>query len=68
VKSWVDQYEAGTLEPTIRSEDIPESNDGPVKIVVAKNYDQIVKDESKDVFVEFYAPWLVIISSLSKRI
>jgi len=57
VKSWVDQYEAGTLEPTIRSEDIPESNDGPVKIVVAKNYDQIVKDESKDVFVEFYAPW-----------
>jgi len=57
VKSWVDQYEAGTLEPTIRSEDIPESNDGPVKIVVAKNYDQIVKDENKDVFVEFYAPW-----------
>jgi len=28
-----------------------------VKVVVAKNFDQIVLDPSKDVLLEFYAPW-----------
>jgi len=40
-----------------KSEPIPESNDGPVKTVVGKNFDSIVNDKTKDVFVEFYAPW-----------
>jgi hypothetical protein len=46
----------GTLEATIKSEPIPESNDGPVKIVVAKNFKDIVMDPTKDAIVEFYAP------------
>ena len=25
--------------------------------VVAKNFDEIVNDDSKDVLIEFYAPW-----------
>jgi len=40
-----------------KSEPIPESNDGPVKVIVGKTFDQIVNDPSKDVFVKFYAPW-----------
>jgi len=48
---------AKTLPPTIKSEEIPESNDGPVKVVVAKTFDQIVYDPTKDVLLEFYAPW-----------
>jgi protein disulfide-isomerase A1 len=28
-----------------------------VQIVVAKNYDDIVLEDSKDVLIEFYAPW-----------
>jgi len=40
-----------------KSEPIPQSNDAPVKIVVGKNFDDIVLNTEKDVFVEFYAPW-----------
>jgi len=57
VEEWVNQFLAGDLAPTIKSEPIPEQNDGPVTIVVAKNFDQIVNDATKDVLVEFYAPW-----------
>lgn len=57
VKAWLDKYLAGTLEPSYKSEPIPESNDAPVKVVVNKNYASIVKDTSKDVFIEYYAPW-----------
>ena len=45
----------GTIESTIKSEPIPEKNDAPVKVVVAKEFQKIVMDEKKDVFVEFYA-------------
>jgi len=45
------------LQPTIKSEEIPEPNDQPVTILVAKNFDEIVNDATKDVLVEFYAPW-----------
>jgi protein disulfide-isomerase A1 len=57
VHPWVDTFLAGNLEPTIKSEEIPADNSGPVKVVVAKTYDQIVNDPNKDVLVEFYAPW-----------
>jgi len=55
--AWVDQFLASTLAPTIKSEPIPEDNNGPVTVVVAKNFEQVVLDDSKDVFVKFYAPW-----------
>jgi len=55
--AWVESFLSGKLEPTIKSEPVPADNNGPVKIVVAKNFDQIVNDPTKDVFVEFYAPW-----------
>eukprot|EP01126_Amoeba_proteus_P029739 TRINITY_DN2937_c0_g1_i15.p1 TRINITY_DN2937_c0_g1~~TRINITY_DN2937_c0_g1_i15.p1 ORF type:complete len:210 (-),score=49.76 TRINITY_DN2937_c0_g1_i15:182-811(-) len=38
------------------SEPIPTSNDGPVKIVVGKTFDSIVRSD-KNVVIEFYAPW-----------
>jgi len=31
--------------------------DGPVKVAVAKNFKSLVTDSTKDVLVEFYAPW-----------
>ncbi|CAK7242554.1 MAG: protein disulfide-isomerase precursor [Sporothrix thermara] len=56
IKKFVDNYVAGKIEPSIKSEPIPEKQEG-VTIVVAKNYDDIVLDDTKDVLVEFYAPW-----------
>jgi protein disulfide-isomerase A1 len=46
-----------TLSATVRSEEIPEKNDGPVFVLVGKNFEQVVMDTNKDVMVEFYAPW-----------
>lgn len=48
---------AGKVEPYMKSEPIPEPNDEAVVTVVAKNFNEIVNDETKDVLIEFYAPW-----------
>jgi len=48
---------AGTEVGFRKSEPVPESDDGPVKVVVGSTFEKIVYDEQKDVFVEFYAPW-----------
>lgn len=57
IGTFVEEFLAGKVEPSIKSEPIPEKNDDPVKIIVAKNYNDIVIDNDKDVLVEFYAPW-----------
>jgi len=53
---WVQQYIDGKLTPTIKSEAIPEKNDGPVKVIVAKTLQSLVFESDSDVFIEFYAP------------
>jgi len=57
IGAFADDFVAGKIEPSIKSEPIPENNDGPVTIIVAKNYEQVVMDNDKDVLVEYYAPW-----------
>jgi len=57
IGAFVTKYVAGEIEPSIKSEAIPEKQDGPVTIVVAKNYQDVVIDNDKDVLLEFYAPW-----------
>lgn len=57
IGKFVQDFVDGNVEPSIKSEPIPEKQDGPVQIVVAKNYDDIVLDDAKDVLIEFYAPW-----------
>ena len=47
----------GKLVPDLKSQEIPTDNDGPVTIVVGKNFDDVVINSGKDVFIEFYAPW-----------
>jgi len=53
----VASYNAGTLKPTLKSDPIPATNPGPVVVVVGKNFNEIVLDETKDVLLEVYAPW-----------
>ncbi|KAF9351238.1 protein disulfide-isomerase precursor [Mortierella sp. AD094] len=57
IKALVEGVLEGTAEASIKSEPIPESNDEPVKVVVAHTYKEIVEDQDKDVLIEFYAPW-----------
>jgi len=57
IGKFVDDFLAGKVEPSIKSEPIPESNDGPVTTIVAHNYKDVVINNDKDVLVEFYAPW-----------
>jgi protein disulfide-isomerase A1 len=57
LKEFGEKFVSNTLEPFFKSEDIPETNDEPVKVVVGKSFEDIVLDESKDVLLEVYAPW-----------
>ncbi|KAJ7311399.1 hypothetical protein JRQ81_007024 [Phrynocephalus forsythii] len=57
LERFLQDYFDGKLKRYLKSEPVPESNDGPVKVVVAENFDEIVNADGKDVLVEFYAPW-----------
>ena len=57
VGQFVQDYVDGKIEPSVKSEPIPEKQEGPVTVIVAKNYKDIVLNDKKDVLVEFYAPW-----------
>jgi len=51
---------AGSLESYMKSEPIPDETDAngeAVVTVVGRTFDQIINDKSKDVLIEFYAPW-----------
>jgi len=58
ISEWVENVISGKEKSHLKSEEIPENNNGPVYIVVGKTFESIVvNDNSKDVLVEFYAPW-----------
>lgn len=54
---FVEDFINGVLQPEYKSESIPETQDSPVYKLVGKSFESIVKDQSKDVLVKFYAPW-----------
>ncbi|GFO44763.1 protein disulfide-isomerase [Plakobranchus ocellatus] len=66
-EQFVRDFLAGKVEPFVKSEPVPESNDEPVKVVVGKNFDEIVNDKEKDVLIEFYAPWCGHCKSLAPK-
>ena len=61
VSEWVHQYLDGKIQPQLKSQPVPAQQDESVYVLVGKNFEEVVLDDSKDVFVEFYATWLVIL-------
>ncbi|XP_057489451.1 protein disulfide isomerase-like 1-3 [Actinidia eriantha] len=44
------------VKPFYKSDPVPETNDGDVKVAVGNNFDDVVLDKSNDVLLEKYAP------------
>lgn len=57
LEKFLEEYFAGNVKAHVKSEPIPEKNDGPVKVAVAENFKSLVTESPKDVLIEFYAPW-----------
>ncbi|KAJ1650988.1 protein disulfide-isomerase precursor [Dispira simplex] len=57
VESFLTDVAEGKAKPFLKSEPIPESNDASVKVVVGDEFEKLVMDPTKDVLIEFYAPW-----------
>ena len=60
ITKFVEDFVAGKLSPIIKSQPLPTEEEvaaQPVVKLVAYNYESIVKDTSKDVFVKYYAEW-----------
>ncbi len=55
---WIRKAYTKELKPFVKSAELPDDWDqGPVTVLVGENFDQVARDRSKNVLVEFYAPW-----------
>ncbi|KAF9222009.1 protein disulfide isomerase [Gyrodon lividus] len=57
ISTMVADYVDGKLSPKLKSQPIPETQDESVFTLVGEEFEKVVFDDSKDVFVEFYATW-----------
>jgi len=58
LKSFITDFSNNKLKPFFRSQEIPaEPFENNVRIVVANNFEEVVLDSTKDVLIEYYAPW-----------
>lgn len=60
IGAFVESFMAGEVEPIIKSEPLPTTEEIASQAVlklVAHNYQAVMDDLSKDVFVKYYAPW-----------
>jgi protein disulfide-isomerase A1 len=57
LEKFIEDFQAGKLEPYVKSQDIPEKQEDGIFNVVAKTFEDVVLDKSKDVLLLLYAPW-----------
>ncbi|KAI1291814.1 Protein disulfide-isomerase 2 [Halotydeus destructor] len=58
IRSFTEGVLGGSIKQHLLSAELPEDwNKTPVWTLVSSNFDEVAMDKSKDVLVEFYAPW-----------
>jgi protein disulfide-isomerase A1 len=58
IKQYVQDFYENKLKPYFKSQDIPaNSHEDNVRVVVSKNFNDVVLNPEDDVLVEYYAPW-----------
>lgn len=57
LSAFSNDWTLGKLEPHMKTEPVPENNDGDVMVVVGSTFNDIVLSSKHNVLVEFYAPW-----------
>jgi len=57
VEKFLNGIADGSIKAVVKSEPVPESNDGPVRQVVGTTMEEELFQEDKDVFLKVYAPW-----------
>jgi len=58
MRNFIKAVKAGEVTAHLKSEEQPADWDAnPVKVLVSSNFEQVALDSTKDVLVEFYAPW-----------
>jgi len=57
VETFLEDFFEGRLQSTLKSEEEPTTQSGPVKVIVSKTFQSEVVNGDKDVLVKFYAPW-----------
>jgi protein disulfide-isomerase A1 len=67
IQNFIDEFLAGNLKATLKTEEAPLEDEGPVKVVVSKTFKAEVVENENDVLVEFYAPWCGHCKELAPR-
>lgn len=57
IRAFIKEFKDGKLVPFLKSEEIPADNSAPVKVIVGKQFADIVLNAEDDVLVKYYAPW-----------
>lgn len=65
IARFMDDFVNDKLTPTIKSQPVPATQVGPVTIVVATTFKEIVMDPSKDVLIYYFSPTCAYCRALS---